>query len=162
MSILGKFSKNFDFGQNLRKIPNFSKISKTMDLSQIIEKVRFCQNFDFFPKFRKIRFWSNFPKISILVNFDFGQIFDFGQNIRKILIFFENFEIFRLGLNFWIISIWVKFSKKIFPKFFIYSKISKYFDFGEIFEKFRFWSNFRKISILVKFRNSSTFFRKFR
>ena len=145
MSILAKFSKNFDFGHNLRKIPfffrKFRKISiwvkllKKFDFGQIFEKFRFWSKFskifDLFENFEKFRFWSNSRKISILVeisnnfenfqkyrfwwklrqNFDFGQIFDFGQNIGKILIFFENFEIFRLGLNFWIISIWVKFSK---------------------------------------------------
>ena len=71
MSILVKFSKNFDFGQNLRKIPIFSKISKQYQLSQIIEKFRFWSNFQ-----KKFRFWSKFSKIFEL---------------------FENLEKFRFG-----------------------------------------------------------------
>ena len=77
ISILVKFSKNFDFWSNFRKKirfwSKFSKIFKNVDFSKIFEK---------------FRVWSNFRKISNLVNskfsifskisktFDKGQIFE--------------------------------------------------------------------------------------
>ena len=88
----------------------------------------------------------------------FFEKFQFGQNLRKMSIFFENFEKFRfrvkfaykfflkisvlviftknfdLGLNLRIISILVKFSKK----FGFWSKLTKNFDLFENSEKFRF------------------------
>ena len=81
---------------------------------------------DFGEIFEKNRFWSCF-----------GKKFDFGQNFRKMWIFFRKFR-----KNFYL----VKFPKK----FRFWSKlaiISKNVDFSQVFEKFRFGSNFPKISI---------------
>ena len=76
MSILVKFSKNFDFGQNFPRIPGkFRTISIF---------VKFSKNFYFGQNFenyvcgkiieKKFDFWTKFYKIA--TNFDFSEIFD--------------------------------------------------------------------------------------
>ena len=82
------FVKNFDLGQNFRKIPKLSyllKFSKNFDFGQIF------QNFDLVKFSKNLRFWSNFRKIYILVKI---------------------FEQFRFQSIFHQISILVKFSEK--------------------------------------------------
>ena len=126
ISILVKFSTNFDFCQIFEKFrvcskfsKNFWKISKNIDLGQIFEKFRFGQNF------RKICVSSKIPN-----NFDLGQSknFDFGQIIGKFRV------CSKFSKNFW--------------------KISKNIDLGQIFEKFRFGQNFRKICVSSKIPNN--------
>ena len=152
MSILFKFWKTFDFGQNLRKKAIF--FFKNFDLSQIFEKKWFGSNFLkkfpfcflfsveinekfwFFLKFRKMSIWVKFSK-----KLDFGEIFEknrfwscFGKKFR----------------------FWSKFPKNVdffgnFEKNSILSNFRKNCEFGQNLrktfflnlEKFRFWSNFR-------------------
>ena len=129
-----KFSKNFDFGQNLWKSRVRSKLSKISSL------VNIYKNLDFGQSLWKFRFWSklsenldhgqHFGKISILVNI----IYRFGTKFSPNLGF---------GPNFRKMSIWVKICKYVDfgPKISIWVKIFENIDFGE---------NCRKISILVE------------
>ena len=116
LSIRVKFSNNFDFGQNLRKISilvKFSKISILVKFSKnisilikifesfwfirkfrkILISVKFSKNWNYGQIFEKFRFWSNFRKFRFWSNFR-KKHFDFDQNFRK----------------FWKMSILVKFS----------------------------------------------------
>ena len=177
------FREKFGFGSNFLKKFRFcfqkfrflSKLTKNLISFENFEKCRLRPHF---PK--KIRFWLNFRKISILVksfekisisvkifekfrlfskiskNVDFCQIFGFFREFRKISILVIIFE------KFWF---WWNFRKNSsLVKFFV--KIS---NLVEIFEKnFDSLRNFRKISILVKFLTSaknldfSQIFEKFR
>ena len=186
-----RFYSNYhlDFNQIFEKISILVKFSKNFDCFENFEKFRFR------PKFwdnnsQKFRFWLNFwifsievkftKKISIFgkkisLNFDFSQIFEKISILVKI---FKNFEKFRFYSHYRKISILVKFSKKvrfwsnfrkisisvqIFEKFRFCRKFSEIFDFdfGQNFEiisilvtifknceKFRFNSNFRKINLV--------------
>ena len=134
MSILVKFSKNFDFGQNLRKIPIFQNFRK------ISIWVKSLKNFDFGQIFEKFRFWSKFFKI-----------FDLFENFEKFRFrfFVKIFHNFRCIRKLRTISILVKFSKNSdFGQNFennVRGQIfEKNLDFRKIFEKFRFWSKFWK------------------
>ena len=158
MSILVKFSSNFDF-KFFEKNSIFSKIvenflKKHLILVKILTKI-----YDLSVKiFENFRSWSNFRKN-----------FDFGQNYRKISILVKIFEEFpicsKISKNF-SVKIFEKFRKfwfsQIIGKFRFWSNFFKIFVLFANFEKFRFWSNFRKISILVKSSENFRFFRKFR
>ena len=139
-----KNSKNVDFIQILEKFrfwSNFRKISiliiifeKKFEKITILDKIgeNFSKNVDFSQIFKDIWFWSKFietdfflkiRKISIL--FKFWKIFDCGQNLRKMAIFFS----------------------KISNKFRFKSNFRKKLDLGKIFEKNLdlgqiFWKNF--------------------
>ena len=117
--------KNFDCGQNFRKISSLVKISN---------------KFDFFENFETFRFWSLFSKI-----FGFSQIFE--KNYSILVKIFEKFyfsQIFAeisILLNFRKILILVKSSKKFpfcskfFGNFLFQSKLSI---LVKIFDKYRF------------------------
>ena len=94
ISILVKFLKNFDFGQNFEKLCFCSNFRKKIDFPQNCRKFLFWLNF---PKisFFDQNFWK-FRKISILVKFstniDLSQIFEkfgFGSEFSKHWDFFE-------------------------------------------------------------------------
>ena len=173
MSILVNFLKEFRFCQNLRKSPIFSKISKNIDLGQIIEKLRFWSNFrkisirvkifDFFENFEKFRFWTNFRVSRFWTNY--RKKFRFQSKFSRIskMSILENFlKNFDFGQNF------EEFSSKL-SKISILVKFSKNFDFGQILTKISIFGQnclkFRKISILVKFSTNFEFcqiFEKFR
>ena len=95
ISILVKFLKNFDFGQNFEKLCFCSNFRKNFDFRQN------CRKFLFWLNFPKISFFGQnfrkFRKISILVKFstniDLSQIiekFGFGSKFSKHWDFFEN------------------------------------------------------------------------
>ena len=115
ISILMKFLINFDFGENLRRISIFWKISKNFNLD------KFSKNFNFGQIFDKIRFWSKF-----------FENFHFFKNSKK-FDFFENFENFCFSQIFENFGFWSKFTKIL-----IFSIISKNFRFSQIFENIRF------------------------
>ena len=178
ISISVKISKNFDFGQNFRKISILSQIfDKNFDLSQNFEKFWFWSKFSEVFESNQIRFFRKVPKtfyigqnfqkknLSTLVKFSkkcrfwwkFRITFDFG----------EIFEKFRFVREVGKISILVKFSKSsnlvkivVISIFAFLSYFPKNFDFGQnswkisilvkYFEKFRFFRKVRKISILVE------------
>ena len=106
----------------------------------------FFKILDLFEIFRKIQFWSNFRKISILLkNFEKFRFikskknYVFVQISEKISIFAKIVENLDFG--------------QIFEKFRCcskFSKISKNFDFGHIFEKLKFGQVFEKKFILVR------------
>ena len=168
ISILVKFSKNFDLGQILTKISIFGK--NFLKLRQIwFWSKKFFEKFRFWSNFRRITFLVKFSKrksilikiLEILKNVDFSsnfrkkfsKNFDFGQNLRKIPIFFQNFRK---------ISIWVKSLEnfdfgQIFEKFRFWSKFFKIFDLFENLEKFRCWSNFRKLRFWSNYRKKFRF-----
>ena len=147
--------KNFDFDHDFRKISilvkifekfRFLKLSKNLDFfgnfdKIFSKKIAFRQNlrqdaFSFW-KFRKIRFWSNFRKILILVKiyekhrffrkfgkFRFCQIFKKNIILVKIGKNVENFDLDQISEKFGFVQIF---------QISILVKISKYFDFGENF-----------------------------
>ena len=95
ISILVKFLKNFDFGQNFEKLCFCSNFRKNFYFRQN------CGKFLFWLNFPKISFFGQnfrkFRKISILVKFptniDLSQIFEkfgFGSKFSKHWDFFEN------------------------------------------------------------------------
>ena len=93
ISILVKFSKNFDFGQNLRK---FRKISIWSTFANSYQNCRFLWKI-----FKKIRFWSNFRKNSIMVKiWESFENFRFWSNFRNILNAVESFQRFQFFRKF--------------------------------------------------------------
>ena len=115
ISILVKFSKNFDFVKNyvFEKKNSIFQNRKFRKISKFIENFRRIS----FRKFRKISIWVKI----------FEKIWDLGQNFR------QNFSILVNRK----ISILVKLSENFFGQNFL--------KFSKNFEKFRFGSNFRKI-----------------
>ena len=114
----------------------------------IFEKISLLVKFS-----KKFRFWLNFRKNFILVQFlkniDFGHVLDqnmtkiFGQNFRKMCIFSEISKKFQFCQIFEKISILVKIYEthrffREFGKIWILSNFRKYFDFGQNWRKFRF------------------------
>ena len=123
---LWKLTKNHDFSEILWKISNLFSILGKISTSEIKKKKYRClskyskllilvKKIDFGKFFRKSQLWSSYKKK--IENQDFGQNFQksclitnflnnlkYGQNFRKILIFFRNCK------KSWLHSKFLKFS----------------------------------------------------
>ena len=117
ISILVKFSKNFDFDHDFRK--NFGKIT-------ILDKIgeNFSKNVDFSQIFKDIWYWSKFIKM------------DFFWKIRKMSILFKFWKNFDFDQIFEKFRFWSWFSKKNLKKLRFWTKLAKIFQNMSILVKF--------------------------